>query len=320
MSAHVAPVKSLLAVVAATLDLEGQLLAANAGFLRLIESPGRPALGSSSARYFLQPDFMTLSTATPGNDGEIHRGLLTVGDFGGKTRTLRGQAWREGERICVLAEFDIDGLEQLNDTLLDLNRDYANAQLELAHAYLRLQQHDAQVVSVSLTDPLTNVGNRRRLELALTQEIGRAQRNGGQLCVLMADLDEFKQVNDRYGHEFGDRVLIAVASLLRRQTRSSDIVTRFGGEEFLILLPHTDLTHALSSAERIREALLAMVVSPVSERVTASFGVAEWIGGESVEALLRRADAAMYAAKQAGRNCVVAAEHLPSHTLRKPHD
>ncbi len=297
----------LLAVVGATLDGNGTLIEANAGFLRLIKTEGRQPIGLSAARFFRQPDFPTLVDMPAGADGEIHRGLLTIGDYMGQTRTLHARIWRANEQLRVLAEYDIDELERLYATVLELNRDYADAQMELAQTNLKLQQREAQITAISLTDPLTGVGNRRRLEQALSLEISRTERTATVFCIIMADLDHFKRINDSHGHETGDKVLAAFGDLLRRQMRPMDIVTRFGGEEFVALLPHTRLEQALIVAERIRTAFASMTIAPLPTAVTVSLGVAEVAPDETGDALQRRVDKALYEAKSAGRNRVVAA-------------
>lgn len=296
----------LLAVVTATLDEKGTLIQANAGFLRLIKMGEQQPIGQSVARFFRQPDFAALAGMPAGADGEIHRGLLTMGDYMEKTRTLHARIWHSNGQLRVLAEYDIEELERLYDTVLELNRDYASAQLELAQTNLKLQQREAQITALSLTDPLTGVGNRRRLEESLAREIGRAERVGGKLCMVMADLDHFKRVNDVHGHEAGDKVLAAFGNLLHLQTRPTDIVTRFGGEEFVVLMPHTSLEQALVVAERVRAALAEMLIEPLPTAVTTSCGVAELAAGEQGDALLRRVDKALYEAKTSGRNRVVA--------------
>ncbi len=308
ITADLAP---LLAIAMATLDEGGVLVEANAGFMRVIGHAGPMPPGFPAARFFLQPSFSALSavladTAAIDDHGEVHRGLLTNGEYAGKTRTLRGRVWRAGTSLRVPAELDVEELEQLYDTVLELNRDYASTQAALAQANLKLQQREAQVLVLSLTDVLTGVGNRRRLEEALPLEVNRVERNGTGLCALMADLDYFKRINDGFGHEAGDKVLAAFGDLLLRQTRPTDIVARYGGEEFVILLPHTRLDYALVAAERIRAALAAAHIEPLPDGVTASFGVAELAVGEKGDALLRRIDAALYSAKQSGRNRVVA--------------
>ena len=123
----------------------------------------------------------------------------------------------------------------------------------------------------------------------------------------MADLDHFKHVNDRYGHEAGDKVLASFGELLRQRTRATDIAARFGGEEFVVLMPATDLANAIAIAERIRAAIAGLQVEPLLEPVTASFGVVERGQASLPNAFMRRADVALYEAKRQGRNRVVAA-------------
>ena len=294
----------VLAVAMATVDGQGTLLEANAGFLRLIRvEKSRPA-GAHVARFFIQPDFPTLAGLQADEDGTIYRGLLTIGEYIGPTRTLRAHIWRINGSLRLMAEYDLEELERLNDTILSLNREYAKAQLDLAQINLKLQQREAQITAASLTDPLTGVGNRRRLEQALVTEIGRADRTGAKLCAFMADLDHFKLVNDDHGHEVGDKVLVAFGDLLRQRTRATDIVARFGGEEFVVLMPNTDLANAFAIADRIRESFAGSAIEPLANPVTASFGLAEMAPGEEGNELLRRADAALYEAKHSGRNRV----------------
>jgi len=296
---------AMLTVAAAVLDQQGALIEANAGFLRIVEQDGPRPIGANMARFFIQPNFSTLANAKAGVDGTVHNGLLTFGEYTGRTQSLRARVWRVGGQIRVLAEYDIEELQRVFDTVLELNRDYASAQLDLAQTNLRLQQREAHILRLSLTDPLTGVGNRRHLEQALAQETARAERTGGTLCAFMADLDHFKRVNDIYGHETGDKLLAAFGKLLRQHTRTTDIVARFGGEEFVVLIPHTNLEDAAAAADRLRQALASARVEPLPNPVTVSIGVAELAAGERGEALLRRADKALYEAKQSGRNRVI---------------
>jgi diguanylate cyclase (GGDEF)-like protein len=296
----------LCAVVAATLDRHGVLQEANAGFLRLAAAPGDKAIGGRAARLFVQPSFVSLLHAAPGVDGEVYHGLMTIGDDVTETRTLRGRVWRDGELLRVVAEFDIDELQRHATRMLELNRDYAAAQFELAQTNHKLQQREAQILALSLTDHLTGVGNHRRFEQELTTEIKRFERTGEPLSAFMADLDHFKQINDRYGHETGDVVLAAFGGLLRGQLRATEIASRIGGEEFAVLLPHTDLDDAITTAERIRIAIAAAAIPSMPHGVTASFGVARIEPGEDRAGFMRRVDQALYQAKHRGRDRVVA--------------
>ncbi|MDK2126073.1 biofilm regulation diguanylate cyclase SiaD [Parachitinimonas caeni] len=156
----------------------------------------------------------------------------------------------------------------------------------------------------STHDPLTGLANRRLILDSLHAEIGRCERNGAHLSVVMVDVDHFKLVNDRYGHEAGDLVLVEVARYLQRDLREYDLCGRWGGEEFLLLLPETHATEAMSVVERMRLGMrqLVIMVGDVDVTVSASFGVAEHRLGASVNDTIKRADAAMLAAKRAGRD------------------
>jgi len=300
-----AELEPLLAVAAGAMGEDGALTEANAGFSKLLALCGpelRP--GVVVTRFFIHPTFEELVRAKHG-DGELYAGPLTVGNFMGPTRTIRGRVWRRDGRLCILAEYDLEVLERLYDGVSDLNEEYAKAQLGLAQTNLRLRQREAEIVAISLTDPLTGVGNRRRLEQALPLEITRSERTGHKLSAFMADLDHFKRINDTYGHEAGDNVLAAFGRILVKNIRPTDIAARFGGEEFVVMMPHTVLAQGAATAERLRETLASSRIEPLHEPVTASIGVAELAPGESGEELLQRIDKALYAAKESGRNRVV---------------
>jgi diguanylate cyclase (GGDEF)-like protein len=163
-------------------------------------------------------------------------------------------------------------------------------------------EHDATV------DSLTGLANRRSASTALDQLVARSRRSDSPLGVLSLDLDFFKHVNDRYGHEAGDDVLAETGRLLLRTCRAGDVVARVGGEEFLILLPDTDRRGTIVVAEKIRVAIVGMLVPGVPDPVTASLGFTALRDADVTAAtLLRRADAALYEAKRNGRNCVVEA-------------
>jgi diguanylate cyclase (GGDEF)-like protein len=166
--------------------------------------------------------------------------------------------------------------------------------------------HDV-VQRQAITDDLTGLVNRRRFMSALDSEIERASRLGSELTVVLADLDDFKRVNDAFGHHAGDDVLRAFAELVRSHVRDVDVPGRIGGEEFAILLPETSTADAAIVAERMRHSL-SLVSIPVAEdqtvRVSSSFGVAELTPGQSGDDLMRAADAALYRAKAEGKNRV----------------
>jgi diguanylate cyclase (GGDEF)-like protein/PAS domain S-box-containing protein len=171
-----------------------------------------------------------------------------------------------------------------------------------------LRESEAAVRAMSLTDALTGLANRRRLDEGLHSEVHRVERYGGRLSVVITDLDHFKRINDDHGHQVGDALLCEFAQIIRGQCRDVDLVTRFGGEEFVILMPEVGAAEAQACAERMRLALAQAVIPPLTQAVFATFGVAELARGESEASLLRRADKALYRGKAEGRNCVVLAE------------
>ncbi|MBC5767663.1 sensor domain-containing diguanylate cyclase [Ramlibacter albus] len=181
-------------------------------------------------------------------------------------------------------------------------------EVALTLANLRLR---GQLESQAMHDQLTGLYNRHYMESWLEQETRRTLRSGKPLAALMIDIDHFKRINDTWGHEAGDRVLREVALALKDLARGSDVVCRYGGEEFLVLLPEAALEPALRRAEQLREAVARLAIelgARGAERVTVSVGVAAFPGqAASAEALVAAADAALYDAKAGGRNRVCAA-------------
>ena len=156
----------------------------------------------------------------------------------------------------------------------------------------------------SLKDPLTDLGNRRYLMERLKEETERCRRKEAPLCVAILDVDHFKRINDGWGHDAGDEALRQISEVLRHSLRQYDAVGRWGGEEFLLLLPDTTLEDALQTAERVREANAGLVIEhPVgSIRLTASLGLANQQMGDTVSSTISRADNALLQAKRSGRN------------------
>ena len=164
-----------------------------------------------------------------------------------------------------------------------------------------LQAANDQLSRIAGTDPLTGLANRRLFGAELAAAVARADRTARPLSLILFDIDRFKSINDRFGHLEGDRVLAAVAAATRAEIRLGDMLARWGGEEFALLLTDDDAEQAMTSAERLRLCLRSCRLDGIGT-VTASFGVAERGPGEDVESWIRRADAALYAAKQAGRD------------------
>lgn len=198
------------------------------------------------------------------------------------------------QRRANQLEAQMEALEAARQDLRDARDAAEEANLALLAANARLQGQ-------ATTDALTGLSNRRHFEAALDDQLALSVRFEEPLSLLLLDVDQFKTINDRFGHRCGDLVLVELARLLRASLRKPDLLARWGGDEFIVMLPHTDGEVALEQARQIGAAV-AVHVFPAVPAVTVSIGVAEWRSGESLEQWFARADSVLYVAKAAGRN------------------
>ena len=175
----------------------------------------------------------------------FYDGLLTIGDPTGRLRSLRGTVSHCGRQLLLVAEFDIEELERINDKAIQLSNDLAQTQRELLSAHNKLKRREEEIRALSLTDQLTGIANRRKLDDAITAEYARALRYGVEFALVIADIDHFKRVNDEFGHDVGDAAIRAFAQVIQGQIRRTDLAARFGGEEFVVLMPESDAECAL---------------------------------------------------------------------------
>ena len=180
---------------------------------------------------------------------------------------------------------------------------------ELLAAEIRIAELEkalAEAGEAACTDPLTRALNRRGFDKACQREQARARRAGKQCALALIDLDDFKRLNDTLGHQVGDRVLVHLVELLHSSMRPSDVLCRFGGEEFVLMLPDTTLADASKVLSRFLSEFSARAIPGTNTMMTFSAGVVVQDADEPLEDAIQRADAATYAAKHAGKNCVVA--------------
>jgi len=264
------------------------------------------------------PDIMVTDILMPGMNGlELIRDLRN---------------WEEGRHIYILVITVLDAIDNLIEAFALGADDYVskpiNARIlrarlqagvrtvhlrqELIERNIALSEALHRAEAMALTDALTGLPNRRHAIDRLTQECAAAERSDTSFCVLMMDIDHFKAVNDRFGHDAGDAVLVEVSRRLCDTARTSDVVCRFGGEEFMIIAINTDQAAAALLAERLRRSISQTPIRlPQGNEVTLtlSIGVAEkrTISCQAVDTLIKAADDALYAAKRGGRNRVVLA-------------
>jgi diguanylate cyclase len=213
------------------------------------------------------------------------------------------------EEIGVIVKFLIAENARMQHEASDLKGrlEASKVQIEKLHSTL------AEAQAISLRDPLTQLDNRRGFDANLTKAIGQAQALGTALCLVMGDIDNFKKVNDAFGHPIGDEILKIFAGVLAETVQDAGSVARYGGEEFAVILPGSELENAKELTERMRVELETKKLAVNNSgteigKITASFGIAQLSVGEDAQKLVQRADAKLYEAKCAGRNRVVAAE------------
>ncbi|OGR34719.1 MAG: hypothetical protein A2051_04550 [Desulfovibrionales bacterium GWA2_65_9] len=288
------------------------LLHGSVKFLGLAEeSQAQRLLQADDGAEALYHDFVARAT-------ELRAAL----DRGGAAGRSRQDLSRSGDALLERLDRRMDALQKLGESTL---RRLTGLILVLSGAALaalvltgllvfrpmvsKVVRDREQLVSLNRsletqasTDKLTGAYNRRTWDVEIRREFSKARRQENSLCLVMADLDHFKRVNDEHGHQRGDRVLQEFTERLRQAVRASDTVYRLGGEEFAVLLPGTDIEQGRVAAEKLRVHVANTALDGVP--ITASFGVTETDGNESPDEFFRRADQAMYAAKAGGRNRV----------------
>ncbi len=285
--------------LAQNLQVLGSLLD-SAGYATTFATSGTQAIERAKTA---RPDLILLDLMMPGIDGLQTCAALKQEPQTCKIPIIFITASHDKDR--VLDAFELGAVDYVTKPFESkelLAR--VKTHLELKRAKDELERALAEVERLAITDPLTGLFNRRYLYAIGEQEFERTCRYGAPFCVLMLDLDRFKTINDTYGHAVGDEVLRSTARCLRQTLRQSDVVGRFGGEEFLAILPSTPLAQAVTVAQRLRKAITRYSFSSC-DRVTASFGVATYRPGDrSFESTVKRADDALYQAKREGRDRV----------------
>ena len=244
-----------------------------------------------------------LDQAIQGHVRDLHESIRDAGDLDTLKIAVTGQLDTIVQRIGTFQRLQKERGEIAEQRMRDLTErlEATEQETDLLRQTLIRQRQQAQA------DPLTKLANREAYEQRLDFEYARWQRYGHALSLLIGDVDQFKDVNDRFGHAAGDKVLKVVASTLQANVREIDFLGRYGGEEFVVLMPETALEGALRAAEKLRQAVADRPFHSGEHRVpvTISFGVAAFAADDTPESVFQRADTALYQAKDAGRNRVL---------------
>lgn len=301
---------------------------ARATLLRLSEL-GLPPSPENYARFYaeISGEPSTAKAAAPAESAELMRMLQLLvdevtertgslaSDLGERNRDMRHSidalsTAQEKSIILQLLEGLVAKADSIHETVADTHEDLAATRLALDHLSSELVETRQSLHE----DSLTGAQNRRGMDTILLREVARAKRNKNRLAVAMLDVDHFKRVNDTYGHDVGDKLLVHLSMIAKSVMRESDALIRYGGEEFLLVLSETDQQGASYVVERLRQVIgkTPLVYDNKKIEVTLSVGLAQLGEGENGHSLVLRADHALYEAKRAGRDRVVIAGAAPA--------
>lgn len=284
-------------LVAATIDAQHRIIEASPNLESVL---GVPLSGQPAVKLVADTQADALLDAIREADTGWTTRYLGIGqDADGVPLDYVVRLGVDGDHVLFVGEPAIVDSSVVSQLLLTVNDDLVADSRDVAIDRDRLDR-------MTTTDPLTMLGNRRRLSAGLDALLATAAETL-PISVVFTDIDHFKSVNDTFGHPAGDAVLRFVADILTERSRASDLVTRYGGEEFVVVLPATDVEGAARWAERTRATIAEREAPGIGRPVTASFGVAQHLPGEGSAELLARADAALYTAKKSGRDRVARA-------------
>lgn len=285
-------------VAVAVLDENGRVIESNQGF--------RATLSGEDAR-LVRPGLEELKKAVPKQDGLAYRGAIVLADANDGWEGVSGSIYRRDSKMLVVAELGVSAYQQLNGEIRSLEKELEETQRVLTRRNQSLQKALDDVEALKRQDILTGLANRKSLDERINQEIGRWERYRRPLGLILMEMDDFGGINESYGREVGDDLLRHVATILGQSLRTTDMVARYGGLEFALLLPETNEMGALIVAERVRMELENLIILPMVRPMTASFGVAMLLPGEGRLELYARAGRAVGHSKKNGRNCVTMA-------------
>ncbi|GAB6137715.1 GGDEF domain-containing protein [Halanaerobaculum tunisiense] len=208
------------------------------------------------------------------------------------------------DSFCLIGKQETYKKTEIINEISKLNNQLANKSRKLTKKNKKLNKANKRIENLLRTDELTELSNRRHFMEYFKKMIARSKRYSTSLSLIMCDLDKFKEINDNYGHDIGDKVLKAVGELLKEETREEDMAARVGGEEFSILLTDTSLQNGKVYAERIRKKVSQLDIEEVDRKITLSLGITKLKESDDKESFFKRADEALYKAKNSGRNKV----------------
>lgn len=235
----------------------------------------------------------------------LDKNLILSFHFNGHIASFQCVVLKRQDQLLIVAQDPVLPDPGTMEHIGAINNEMAIMTRELSKQKNALEKAYAKINELISTDYLTGLASRKYINESFQKAVSYFKRTATPLTIIMGDLDYFKQVNDQYGHLMGDKVLVNVAKLIKKIARSEDLIGRFGGEEFIIVLVGTDKQGGEKFAERLRQKTEQMKIIGVPQKVTISLGVTDFLTTDTIESAIKRADEAMYMAKSQGRNKVV---------------
>ncbi|MCX8030704.1 MAG: GGDEF domain-containing protein [Thermodesulfovibrionales bacterium] len=290
------------ALIVLLIDKEKNILDCSKGFLNIFNLKEKPLNQKLSDFLFTELDIFNNCQDLQQKSITLNLNLLDkiLFPLSGYLIPLQGEIYLIFlEKYEYTYNYLVEKMAILTDELLDLNRNLEKKNQQLLKANLTIKK-------IMNIDPLTGLLNRRAFKEKLMHWMYFSRRHKIPISLVMADIDHFKYVNDNFGHDIGDKVLKKFAKKLAKSCRAEDVVSRFGGEEFLLLLTNTNSYSAFIFAERLRKNIETIKIPKIPYKITASFGISELLPSDTEDTLIKRVDEALYDAKRSGRNrCVL---------------
>ncbi len=295
-------VNQISTICTVLIDQQMVICNCNLAFQAMIGADSKP-VGEKFATYLVIEDQNLL--INPPEKG-FQKMIFTLMGHNHAQNDMVGYVARADEGYLLFCERSWITEDKIFEEISQINNQLANMTRELNKKNIALEKANATINTLLRADALTGIANRRHFFEYFQKMHAHAVRHKTPLSLVMADLDFYKAINDQYGHQVGDQVLVDFAQLLQNSCREEDLPARYGGEEFAILLVSTNANEAFTQAERVRSEIEKHEFGELKLKITASFGVASLQEGEAMESLLKRSDQALYEAKSAGRNQVKA--------------
>ncbi len=283
-------------------DNQLKILEFNQGFKKAVNIPEKEIYNKSLDNIFTIDSMELISFSADQNYNKTNLELDQSITIKKVEREYICHTFKLENFYCLIGEDTGSEDEEVLNKISKLNNELSSITRELSKKNMKLEKANQRIKELSRRDPLTGLYNRRAFMEYFEKQLAQFRRHSHLLSLIITDIDDFKEINDSYGHSAGDDVLEELGQLLAQETRQEDMAARVGGEEFAILLVKTDKENASKYAERVRQKLKNLKFKSIPESITLSFGIAEARTEDDLDGIYKRSDKALYKAKEAGKD------------------